>query len=139
MIGKNEQLNLNAKINAEKLRCKLTILQIKTLEVGEGVMGTRVVGDRGNGSLILHAAARQLRIFKCQKWTWREIPWEWETTNKQWWHCREWQTIGLLVFLYLPMYFLVKLFFPLNIQCTSKYQTQREIKEIGIFTAKLTT
>ena len=33
--------------------------------------------------------------------------------NKQWWHCREWQTIGLLVFLYLPMYFLVKFFFPL--------------------------
>ena len=34
--------------------------------------------------------------------------------NKQWWHCREWQIIGLPVFLYLPMYFLVKLFFPPN-------------------------
>ena len=39
---------------------------------------------------------------------------QYNNLNKQWWHCREWQTIGLPVFLYLPMYLLVKLFlFPL--------------------------
>ena len=38
----------------------------------------------------------------------------WRKQNKQWWHCREWQIIGLPVFLYLPMYFLVKLFSPPN-------------------------
>ena len=47
--------------------------------------------------------------------------------------CREWQIIGLPVFHYLPMYFLVKFFFPPDFCCfvfqgegNKAYERERE-------------